>query len=257
MNFCHVTRKVIRMPTPQLSLDSFVFEGLEIPDKIVIKNKQRFAVHHTGRGCAVDSMGEDCQSISFRGAFTGLEAANRSKGIDLLRAQGMPLLLTWESQTVFVVVKEFELSHKSVQWIDYQILCLIVQTNFSASIGSEDILNVSYYSQIEEALTLLRGTDMESTPSQIVALNTLSQMNYDTPPEGEVQVVQQFLASMDQVLVSLDGRLMMGAAEQKYYKNVSTKSMSEWFNDIEKRAILTLARNRFMDIFVKSTNTNR
>ena len=244
------------MPNSQLTLDSFVFEGFEIPDKLIVKNKQRFVIHYTGGGPVTDSLGEDCQSISFRGAFTGTEAANRCRAIDLLRAQGTPLLLTWQSQTMFVLVKEFELSHKSGQWIDYRILCLVVQNGFGGTAGVEDILVASPASQVGDALQLLQSIGMALPSSQAVAFNTLARLNYDSAPEGETQSARRLLTSVAQTLIDLDGSLQARAEEQQKSTNIPSKAMLQWFDDIGRRSTLTLARNRFLDILVKSENTN-
>ena len=71
----------------QLTLGPFIFEGLEVPERIVLKSRQRVIVHHLGSGAsAMDSLGEDPQSITFQGTFTGPNTANRIRSIDHLPA---------------------------------------------------------------------------------------------------------------------------------------------------------------------------
>src|SRR5580704_3308322 len=102
------------MSTPLLTLGPFSFAGLESPEQVLLKSKQRLAVHHLGSGStAVDSLGEDFEIASFRGVFSGINAASRIRSIEYLRLQGTPLLLTWGSKTLSVLIREFELSYSS------------------------------------------------------------------------------------------------------------------------------------------------
>ena len=62
-----------------LTLGSFSFQGFDSPSSILVKSKQRLAIHHLGSGFStVDCLGEDNEVASFHGTFTGANAAARN-----------------------------------------------------------------------------------------------------------------------------------------------------------------------------------
>ena len=98
--------RTVIVPNPQLSLGSFLFEGLESPERIIVKKHRRLMVHRLGSGGAIaDWLGDDCPLMSFQGIFSGANAINRARTLEELRTDGRPLVLTWDMQSSFVLVR--------------------------------------------------------------------------------------------------------------------------------------------------------
>ncbi len=245
------------MSNSQLTLGPFVFEGLESPERIVLKSKQRLAVHHLGSGLSVtDSLGQEYQSIGFQGAFTGLNAANRIRSIDRLRIQGMPLLFRWSSQALFVILQEFELRYKSSQWVDYRISCLVVQPGHLSVQDTDDVLTASASSQVKEIIALLQDMNLNLTSLQENALLSLSKMKYDMAPQAALQSVQRFLSM-------IHDRLFVFKEEDQKILLTDSNLIEELPQDIAKliimsgrQAKLMTARNRLLDITVRAESIN-
>jgi hypothetical protein len=125
-----------------LRLGPFSFEGLESPQEIQLRARQRLAIRHLGSGSsAIDYLGTDYETVSFRGVFSGTNAADRIRSIDHLRVLGMPLVLSWSSRTLSVIIRQFELDYSSDRWIPYRLTCYIVRSIIGNSESPADIMS--------------------------------------------------------------------------------------------------------------------
>ena len=141
------------MSYPLLTLGPFSFEGLESPQKIQLKTKQRISgVHHLGSGLsAIDYLGNDYEIVSFRGIFSGQNAADRIRSIDYLRILGAPLVLSWSSGgALSVIIRQFELDYSSDRWIPYLLSCYIVRSVGSRVEYPADVMSTSPSTQVSD-----------------------------------------------------------------------------------------------------------
>jgi hypothetical protein len=199
---------MIVMPNSLLTLGAFSFEGLEAPEHIQLKTKQRLAVHHLGSGAStVDYLGDDCEIVSFRGIFSGLNTADRIRSIDYLRVLGAPQVLSWNSRMLSVIIDLFELDYSSDRWIPYRISCYVVRSINAGFDDPTDVLFMSPATQVSDMLDLLANTPINPSPGQTEALLTLATLNFDTPPSGAVDQAQDLANSIDGQLALLDDAL--------------------------------------------------
>jgi hypothetical protein len=239
------------MSSPLLTLGPFSFEGLESPELIQLKAKQRLAVHHLGSGSSItDSLGQDFETASFRGIFAGSNAATRIRSIEYLRLLGEPLPLTWGSTTLFVIIQEFELTYSSNQWVPYKLSCYVMRSRDAQVLTARDLAFASPDSQTGDILDLLQDVDLIPTSAQIAALVELAALNYDTAPLDALQQAMELLGSLDNQIAS-----------PSFAQNTNGLSILKSYGDIVadmgQQAILGLARNRLINITVSAECVNQ
>lgn len=111
----------------QLILGPVVFADFEIPGRIAFGGRQHQAVHHLPGGMRViDVMGRDDLPIAWHGIFGGPDAAQRAQALDLLRAEGSALTLTWDTFAYVVILSEFVAVYERQNWVPYRIVCTVV-----------------------------------------------------------------------------------------------------------------------------------
>jgi hypothetical protein len=111
-----------------LQLGPISFQDFELPGQIRFGGEQRLAVHVLPGGArVVDAMGRDDADIGWSGAFSGADAADRARAIDLMRAQGGVWTLAWDAFCYLVVIARFEASYEQVNWVPYRISCKVIQ----------------------------------------------------------------------------------------------------------------------------------
>lgn len=112
----------------QLVLGDVTFKEYEIPERIPGGGNQSLAVHQLLGGTrVVDTLGEDNDSLRWRGRFQGPDARDRARHLDFLRKQGLPQFLTWDGYTYRVVIQRFEWDFERWYQIPYEITCVVVQ----------------------------------------------------------------------------------------------------------------------------------
>jgi hypothetical protein len=110
-----------------LTLGPVDFEAFEVPGCIAFGGGQRLAVHALPGGVRiVDAMGRDDAPIVWSGVFSGENAGERVRLLDLLRAAGEPLPLAWEDFLFEVVIAGFEARFERSNWIPYRIACVVL-----------------------------------------------------------------------------------------------------------------------------------
>jgi hypothetical protein len=191
------------MSNPLLTLGPFSFEGLESPERIQIKTKQRLAVHHLGSGSStIDYLGNDYETVSFRGIFSGVNAADRIRSIDYLRALGAPLILSWSSKALSVIITQLELDYSSELWIPYRLSCYVVQ---SIDAGDPtDVMSESPSTQVSDVVGLLSNTCVNPTSGQTNALLTLATLDFDVPPPDALEQAWDLVNAIDSQLVTFN-----------------------------------------------------
>jgi hypothetical protein len=246
-----VQAKADNMSTPLLTLGSFSFIGLESPEQVLLKSKQRLAVHHLGSGStATDSLGEDYEIASFSGVFSGINAPARIRSIEYLRLRGAPLLLTWGSRALSVIIREFELTYSSNQWVPYRLSCFVVRSNDPEAIPSFDVLTASADIQAGDILDLLQNTDVSATCDQTAALVELAALNYDTPPSDSVQQATELLNLIEsQIAATLAASRTGGIGAPRPFGDIVAKA--------GQQATLVLAQNRLAGLTVRAQCLNQ
>lgn len=111
-----------------LQLGPISFQDFELPSRIRFGGEQRLAVHVLPGGARiVDAMGRDDADIGWEGAFSGADAADRARAVDLMRAQGGVWTLAWEAFCYLVVIASFDAAYEHSNWVPYKISCKVLQ----------------------------------------------------------------------------------------------------------------------------------
>ncbi len=122
-----------------LLLGPVTFRSFELPPRIGFGGAQRLTVHRLPGGARViDAMGPDDAAIAWSGAFSGSDAADRARALDVLRADGQPLSLAWDAFAYLVVIAQFEASYERPNWVPYRIACTVLadQTQVAAALAT-------------------------------------------------------------------------------------------------------------------------
>ena len=146
------------------------FKDFEVPANVGFGGEQRLAVHKLlGGARVVDALGRDDCEITFSGIFSGSDATLRARALDVLRAQGLPLPLTWDVFFYTVVIRSFEADYRSGWWIPYRVACTVIRDEAGALIGAGLSLATSAVSDLSTAATqaLAGGIDLSSTQALV------------------------------------------------------------------------------------------
>ncbi len=129
-----------------LLLGPVTFQSFELPPRIGFGGEQRLAVHRLPGGARViDAMGPDDAPIAWAGAFSGPDAADRARLLDLLRAEGLPLPLAWDAFAYLVVIAAFEASYERPNWVPYRLACVVLadQTQVAMALAAPLVSTVA------------------------------------------------------------------------------------------------------------------
>jgi hypothetical protein len=234
-------------------LGSFSFEGLEAPESILLKTKHRLIIHRLGSGSSsIDSLGEDTEVVSFRGIFTGINAAARSCVIEQLRSQGAPVNLTWNSKTLSVVIQNFELNYSSNQWITYKLSCYVTSLSHEGAVISASGTAMSADTQIKDITNLLQNTGVSPTSDQTMALSDLATLSFDVAPADALQKTQALCNSIDSQLTSVEQVFQVDPTGALEFPPAQAISLIEMVSNAGQLAALILARNRLTCISVSA-----
>jgi len=182
-----------------LTLGSFSFDGLEVPDRIISHGSQRLVVQHCGAGFdLIDSTGTGSSIISFSGIFAGRQAASRIRTINFLKSQGAPVPLVWNTRTVMVIIRDLKLEYRSDTWIPYTITCLAISDSALASSAQSDPVTQSPSAQISDISMALSVTPIEMSPAQTAAVSGLASLMYDIAPSNQMKIAKTLRDSVVQ-----------------------------------------------------------
>jgi hypothetical protein len=127
-----------------LLLGPVVFQDFELPARVRFGGTQRLAVHQMPGGARViDMLGRDDAEIGWSGVFSGSDAPERARLIDLMRAEGGVWPLTWDAFFYSVIVSRFEAEYARPNWIPYRAICTVLRDEAQAL--------------VEEAVSLIGG----------------------------------------------------------------------------------------------------
>lgn len=99
-------------PAP-LIIGNLVLQGHEVPGRISIGGAQAVTMHKMpGGGRIIDAMGADSGAISWRGIFTGPNAAQRARILDIMRKAGAACVLSFGDYTFNVIIVHFEYDYQ-------------------------------------------------------------------------------------------------------------------------------------------------
>jgi prophage DNA circulation protein len=115
----------------------FAFSGYEVPEKIPFGGEQQLVEHQLVGGVrVVDAMGRSDAPLEWSGIFVGPQALLRARSLDAMRADGLPLSLTWSELAYTVVIKSFHADFERSYQIPYTISCTVVQDRTSPLAGT-------------------------------------------------------------------------------------------------------------------------
>jgi len=238
------------MTDPAVTLGTFAFQGLEVPDRVILRNKQRLSVHHLTSGVrAIESAGTDLQTITFRGIFNGQEASNRIKVLEEMREQGAPLLLSWDFQMTDVLIQDFELFYKSYHWVPYKLTLQVLDGNASADTVDAELPWPMSAARIADIVTLLGNTPLSMPPAVRSALLQLIGGNYDIASRAALTVISEFATNIDRAIESSTNANVDQRPSTDYPISIVTAGSQ---NGYRTQAYLRLSRNRIQDIAVRA-----
>jgi hypothetical protein len=245
------------MSNPLLTLGSFSFQSFESPSRILVKSKQRLAIHHLGSGIStVDCLGEDNEIASFSGTFTGANAAARIRSIEYLRVQGQPVALIWGSRTLSVIIQAFELSYVSNQWIPYKLTCVVTDSAGLGTGAALDPISETPDAQVGDILNLLQESFVSATSDQVAALTGLAAMNYDVALPDEIQRASELATSVNSQIATQDFIVQSVGGLASVAQEQLAAAIVDLIATAGQEASLVLAGNRIANLIVASQNTN-
>ena len=246
------------MANPLLKLGPFSFEGLESPERIHVRMRQRLALHHLGSGrTTVDYLGNDHETVSFRGIFSGVNAAERIRSIDYLRVLGAPLVLSWNSKALTVIIRQFELDYSSELWIPYRLSCYVVRSINAGAADPTDVMSASPGTQVSELLDLLESTSINPTSGQADALLTLATMNIDVIPSDALGQAQGLINSIDDQLVAFNDPPQGDILDDQGSAEGGNSYMQTIVTNCGQQASLLLGRNRVMSVIAQAQDISQ
>jgi hypothetical protein len=154
-----------------LQLGPISFQDFELPGRIRFGGAQRLAVHTLPGGMRViDAMGRDDADINWSGVFSGSDAADRARTIDLMRSEGASWTLSWDTFCYLVVIGSFDASYEYVNWVPYRISCKVVQDLAQAA----EQLAVSLATSVLGDLSSVLGIDTSEAVAAVGAAGALA-----------------------------------------------------------------------------------
>lgn len=191
----------------RLTLGPVGFTGFEVPERLEFGGAQRLSVHELPGGVrVVDAMGGQDAQISWSGAFSGPDAADRARVLDALRVAGLPLPLSWDAFFYTVVIAELRAEYSTPWWIPFRLVCTVVQdvaaelveaaTSLASSLAA-DLAQAAAYADVSTATAALGvdGATTSSTAAYAGAASALQQVQGGL--DAQMDAAGMALASTD------------------------------------------------------------
>jgi hypothetical protein len=125
------------MSNAALMLGPMLFRDFEMPDRVGWGGAQRLSVHRLASGLRViDALGRDDADIVWNGVFTGEDAPQRARALDLMRTGGAVWPLTWNWYNYSVVVASFRAEYLRPNWIPYRISCKVLRDESAGTLDA-------------------------------------------------------------------------------------------------------------------------
>lgn len=187
-----------------LQLGPISFQDFELPERIRFGGAQRLAVHTLPGGVRIiDALGRNDADIAWSGAFSGTDAADRARAIDLMRTEGATWTLSWDAFCYLVVVGSFDASYEHVNWVPYRISCKVVQDLAQSPVG----LAASLATSVLGDLASVAGID---TSGAIAAVNAAGALAPGTTAyAGAVNAIGSVVAQAQAGMASAGASLLM------------------------------------------------
>ena len=169
----------------RLTLGPVGFGSFELPERIGFGGGQRVAVHQLPGGMrVVDAMGRDDARVTWSGAFSGPDAAERMRLLDALRVAGMALPLSWDAFFFTVVITELAAEYSTPWWIPYRLVCTMVQDEAAAVVAAVtslvtlvagDLAQAAAYTDVSapQAALAVDGATTRGTADYAAALSSV------------------------------------------------------------------------------------
>lgn len=146
-----------------LTLGGVAFQDFEVPDSIRAGGGQMLFTHkYPGGPRTVDTMGPDDDTIPWSGWFEGPNAQARCQQLDVMRRQGLQVILDWSAYSYLVVIKQFKWDFRRYYHIGYSILLEVVQDQNNPQPAGQDDIDQQITSDASDgnadALALAAGT---------------------------------------------------------------------------------------------------
>ncbi|MBV8049003.1 MAG: hypothetical protein JO171_17775 [Paludibacterium sp.] len=131
----------------RLTLGSFEFQGLEVPEAIAVGAHQQTAVHKlVGGGRIVDVLGVEYDNLTWSGWLVGTEAQTRAKQLEALRDTGKPLLFSLDHYALTVLIGGLTTRFEHAYRLGYSIDLLVLgpaplPSNAPAAASPDDLID--------------------------------------------------------------------------------------------------------------------
>ena len=153
-----------------LLLGPILFQDFETPAVIRFGGAQRLAIHRLPDGTRIiDSMGRDDEALTWSGIFSGDAGAERARLVDLLRAQGGVLPLTWDAFFYSVIISGFSADYTRSNWIPYRITCTVLRDEVAALIQATISLAASALADVTTAAGFTTGVNLGAPLAALTA----------------------------------------------------------------------------------------
>jgi len=153
-----------------LLLGPVLFQDFELPERISWGGAQLLAVHRLpGGDRVIDALGRDDKEITWSGVFSGTGASARARLLDLMRAQGAVLPLTWEAFFYSVVIARFDADYSRSTWIPYRITCTVLRDEAEAVVLAVASLTADALSDLTSAAGFSSGIDLSGSLTSLAA----------------------------------------------------------------------------------------
>lgn len=148
----------------QLVLGPVAFDGFEVPPSLRFGGKQVLAVHRLpGGGRVIDAMGRDDAELRWQGVFSGAEAGERARLLDVMRIAGLPLPLSWDAFFYTVLISDLELDYTNPWWIPYRISCTVVLDATAAIVDAAVSVATAIGQDLTAAAAYIDVSGLQST----------------------------------------------------------------------------------------------
>lgn len=179
------------MPAPYLLLGPILFQDFELPDSIIWGGAQQLTIHRLPGGTRIiDAMGRDDADITWSGIFSGPDATARARALDLMRCDGAPWPLTWDSFFYSVIIHRFEADYRRVNWIPYKIACCVLRDEAAALLEIPLSLAASAAQDLATAASLAPTVPPPNLDAALLGASNISQA-----PELAAAAAQQAAAA--------------------------------------------------------------
>ena len=142
-----------------VTLGDFPFQDFEVPSKIPLGGKQSIIKHDLVGGLRiVDSLGAFPNDLEWSGLFFSHNALQRAQYLDYLRLQGKPLILSWSTIDLTVLIEEFVYEYERENRLPYRIRCVVVSDNNQPSSTPPNAVSLDTVIQ-DDSFEVIEWTD--------------------------------------------------------------------------------------------------